>query len=146
MSGGISMKRFTSVVASLLVVVLAMAGYGIEHSEGTVAQVYFIKAKPGKMEEYNRYIREVAGPIDEAAKRNGAYLSLTTLISTKPDSPWTHMRIFVLKDRAQLTNLQKALDNAKLKLEPDAARRKARDDYAATLRDFVSSEVLDVFR
>jgi hypothetical protein len=116
----------------------------LPQDEGTVAQVYFIQAKAGKMEEYNRYIREVATPIDEEAKKNGAFISLTTLISNKSDSPWTHLRIFVLKDRAQLSGLQKALDDAKIKLEPDAAKRKARDDYAATLRDFVSSDALDI--
>ncbi len=142
------MKRAIGVAVCMLVFGWAMASprarRGGPQEDGAVAQVYFIKAKPGKMDDYNRYIREVAGPIDEEAKRNGAFISLTTLISSKPESPWTHMRIFVLKDRAQLANLQKALDDAKLKLEPDAAKRKAHDDYAATLRDFVSSEVLEI--
>ena len=81
---------------------------------------------------------------DEEAKKNGAFLTLTTLISTKPDSPWTHMRIFALRDREQLQNLSRLLDEAKLRLEPDSDKRKKRDDYAATLRDFVSEEVMQI--
>ncbi|HEY5492911.1 MAG TPA: hypothetical protein VIK25_17100, partial [Gemmatimonadaceae bacterium] len=31
-------------------------------STGTLAQVYYWRAKPGKFEEYSRYIRELAEP------------------------------------------------------------------------------------
>ena len=111
---------------------------------GAVAAIYHWKAKPGKLEEYNRYIREVAEPIDREAQRRGAFISVTTYVSQKRDSPWTHMRIFVLKDRAQLENLSKALDAAGARLEPDEAKRKARAEYAATLRDRVSDEVVEI--
>ncbi len=115
-----------------------------QDENATVAQIYYIKAKPGKLDEYNRYIREVAGPIDDEAQKHGAFLSLTTLISSKPDSPWTHMRIFKLRDREQLARLGKLLDEAKLRLEPDEEKRKARDAYAGTLRDFVGEEVVTI--
>ncbi len=116
----------------------------VPEEAATLAQIYYIKAKPGKMEEYNRYIQDVAGPIDDEAQKNGAFLSLTTLISNKPDSPWTHMRIFQLRDRAQQQNLGRLLDEAKMRLEPDAAKRKTRDQYSATLRDFVGEEVMEI--
>ena len=70
--------------------------------------------------------------------------TLTTLVSSKPDSPWTHMRIFAFRDRAQLERLRATLDEAKLRLEPDAEKRKKRDDYAATLRDFVAEDVVTI--
>src|SRR5262249_1689455 len=79
---------------------------------GGIAPIYYWKAKPGKLEEYNRYIREIAEPIDGEARQRGAFISVTTYMSRKPDSPWTHMRIFILKDREQLENLSKALDAA----------------------------------
>ena len=44
----------------------------------TLAQIYFWRAKPGKLEEYTRYIRERAEPIDEDARRSGAFVSVTT--------------------------------------------------------------------
>lgn len=135
-------RRFL-LLTSLLGAACLAANAGPEGDEAaTVAQVYYIKAKPGKLEEYNRYIQEVAAPIDEEARKNGAFLSLTTLISSKPDSPWTHMRIFKLRDRAQQQNLSRLLEEAKLRLEPDAEKRKKRDDYAATLREFVGEEVV----
>jgi len=113
---------------------------------GAVAVIYYWKAKPAKLEEYNRYIREVAEPIDREAKRLGAFISVTTYVSQKPESPWTHMRIFVLKDRAQLESLSKALDAAGARLQPDEAKRKARAEYAATLREAVGQEVVDILK
>ena len=111
---------------------------------GAVAVIYYWKAKPAKLEEYNRYIREIAEPIDREAQQRGAFISVTTYVSQKPDSPWTHMRIFVLKDRAQVENLSKALDAAGARLQPDEAKRKARSEYAATLRDAAGQEVVDI--
>ena len=108
--------------------------------------VYFWKAKPGKLEEYNKYIREFAEPIDEEARRGGAFLSVTTYVSNRPDAPWTHMRVFLLKDRAQLQGLSAALDAAKLRFHPDEAQRAQKDAYAATLRDFVSQEEVEILR
>src|SRR5215813_4649152 len=114
--------------------------------KGTVAVIYYWKAKQGKLADYNRYIREVAEPIDAEAQRTGAFISVTTFVSQKEDGAWTHMRIFVLKDRAQLDKLSQALDAAGARLEPDEAKRKLRAEYAATLRDRVSQEVVDILR
>jgi len=114
--------------------------------QATVAAVYFWKAKPGKLEEYNRYIREVAEPIDAAAQRRGAFLTVLTLRSHKQDSSWTHMRVFLLKDETQLLKLAAELDAAGERLEPDAAKRKAREEYAGTLRDAAGQEVVELLR
>jgi len=132
--------------------VLAILGFGCgwlpaaAGEEGTVAVVYYWKAKDGKMEEYNRYIREVAAPIDAEGQRQGAFLSVTTYISQKKDSPWTHMRVFILKDRDQANKLSAALDAAGVRLEPDEAKRKARSEYAATLRDFVGQDLVEILK
>ncbi len=134
---------------ALLTIVFAgvrFAAAQTQQSTGTIAVLYHWKAKPGKLEEYNRYIREVAEPIDAEAGKQGAFHAVTTFVSSKSDSPWTHLRVFVLKDRAQLDNLSKALDAATAKLEPDEEKRKKRGEYAATLRDLVSREVVDVLK
>lgn len=119
---------------------------GGQEPRGTVAMVYYWKAKPGKLEAYNHYIKTVGEPIDFEAQRARAFVSITTYISRGPDSPWTHMRIFVLKDRAQAANLEKALDDAGLRVEPDANKRKANADLAATLPDPVSHEELEILK
>ncbi len=124
----------------------ALAGGPALGDEGRVAQIYYIKVKPGKLDEYNKYIREYAVPIDAEAQKSGAFVSLATYLSRNPDSSWSHMRIFVCKNRGQLEQLSAALDAAKLKLHPDEAKRKSDADYAATLRDFVGSEVVDILR
>ncbi len=113
---------------------------------GTVAQIYYWKAKPGKMDEYSRYIREVAELVDYDARDHGAFLSITTYVSQRPDSPWTHMRIFVFRDHAQLEKFGAAIDATEERLEPDAGKRKARGEYAATLRDPAGQEVVDILR
>lgn len=110
----------------------------------TVAEVYFWKAKPGKLDEYNRYIREFAEPIDMDAGRRGAFISVTTYVNPRPDAPWTHMRVFLLRDRAQQSGLAAALDAAKLRLHPDEAERSRMTSYAETLRDLAGHETLDV--
>lgn len=129
-------------LTALLIVVTPAVSSAQE--PGALALIYYWKAKPGQLDSYNRYIREIAEPIDEEAQRRGAFLSVTTFISQKSDGPWTHMRVFVLRDQVQLDALSKALDAAGAALEPDEAKRKARSEYAATLRDFVAQEVVEI--
>ena len=111
---------------------------------GTLAQVFYWRAKPGMLDAYTRYIKEVAEPIDAEARRAGAFVSVTTFASRDTLNPWTHMRVFVLRDSAQLAGLSAALDAAGVRLEPDSVKRRVRGEYAATLRDRVGSAVLDI--
>lgn len=112
----------------------------------TLAQVYYWKARPGMLDAYNRYIVEVAEPIDAEAQRRGAFISVTTYQTRDTLSPWTHMRVFLLRDSAQLRGLSAALDAAGRKLEPDSLVRRQRGEYSATLRDRVGSALLDIVR
>ena len=113
-------------------------------SGGTLAQVYYWRAKPGKFDEYTRYIREVAEPIDHEAQRRGAFLSVTTYMTQDTLSAWTHMRVFIFRDSAQLLKLSGALDSAGIRLEPDSAKRRQRSAYSATLRDRVGAAVASI--
>ena len=110
----------------------------------SLAQVYYWRAKPGMVAAYNAYIRDVAQPIDEYARQHGAFISVTTYQSRDTLSPWTHMRVFLVRDSAQLALLGAALNAAGARIEPDSAKRRARSDYAATLRDAAGSAVLDL--
>lgn len=110
----------------------------------TLAQVYYWRAKPGMLEAYTAYIRDVAQPIDEDARQHGAFIRVTTYQSRDTLSPWTHMRIFWLRDSAQLASLGAALNAAGARIEPDSAKRRARSEYAATLRDAAGSGVLAI--
>jgi len=110
----------------------------------TLAQVYYWKARPGKFEEYGRYITTFAEVVDAEARREGAFLSVTTYASRDTLSPWTHMRVFLLRDSLQLKGLSAALDRAGTRVEPDSARRRTRSEYAATLRDRVGGATYDV--
>lgn len=131
---------------------LVIAGIGwtampvMAGQEGAFAVIYYWKAKEGKLEEYNRYIREVAEPIDAEARQQGAFVAVTTFVSSKKDNAWTHMRIFILTDRAQVDKLSTALDAAGAHLEPDEGKRKTRSAYAATLRDLVGQDVVDIMK
>lgn len=56
------------------------------------------------------------------------------------------MRIFVLKDREQAANLEKALGDAGVRVQPDESKRKANSDLAATLRDPVGHEEVEILK
>jgi hypothetical protein len=113
---------------------------------GTLAQIYYWKAKPGKFDEYSRYIRELAEPIDHEAQRRGAFLSVTTYTVRDTLNPWTHMRVFILRDSAQLQRLSVELDSAGIRLHPDSAKRRARNDYSASLRDRIGAVTTELLR
>jgi hypothetical protein len=110
----------------------------------TLAQVYYWRAKPGMLDAYNAYIRDAALPIDEDARQHGAFIRVTTYQSHDTLSAWTHMRIFWLRDSAQLSSLGAALNAAGARVEPDSSKRRARSEYAATLRDAAGSAVLEI--
>ena len=113
-------------------------------AHGTIARVYYWRAKPGKLAEYTEYITKIAEPIDHEAQRHGAFISVTTFASRDTTTPWTHMRVFVLRDSAQLAGLSAALDAAGVALEPDSTKRRQRSQYGATLRDPVGSGTYEI--
>ena len=115
-------------------------------ADAALAQVYYWRARPGKLEEYGRYIAGFAEKVDEEARRAGAFVSVTTYVARDTTSPWTHMRVFLLRDSAQLRGLSAALEQAGLRVEPDSTKRRARAEYSATLRDRVGSATVEVLR
>jgi len=115
-------------------------------TQPTLAQIYFWRARPGKLEEYTRYIRDVAAPIDEEARRTGAFISVTTYMASDTLVPWTHMRVFLLRDSAQLRGLGAALNDAGIRVQPDSVKRRQQSEYSATLRDRVGAMVSTIVR
>lgn len=113
---------------------------------GSIAQIFYWRAKPGKFDEYTRYVRDVAEPIDEEAHRRGAFISVTTYMTQDTASAWTHMRVFILRDSAQWSGLSGALDSAGRRLEPDSVKRSQRAQYSATLRDRVGAATVAILR
>ena len=113
-------------------------------NDATLAQIYFWRARPGKVEEYTRYIVQVAEPIDREAQRVDAFLTVRTYVSRDTTTPWTHMRVFLLRDSLQLAGLEPALAAAGLRLEPDSVRRRQRGEYSATLRDRVGAATTQI--
>ena len=95
---------------------------------------------------YSRYIREVAEPIDHEAQRGGAFLSVATYVTADTTLPWTHMRVFILRDSAQLRGLGAALSAAGTRLQPDSTKRRLQGEYSATLRDRVGATVTQILR
>jgi len=115
-------------------------------ASATLAQVYFWRARPGKLDEYTRYIRDVAAPIDEEARRTGAFISVTTYMASDTLVPWTHMRVFLLRDSAQLRGLGAALNDAGVRIQPDSVKRRQQGEYSATLRDRIGAQVATIVR
>jgi hypothetical protein len=119
---------------------------GEQAQSATLAQIYFWRARPGMLDAYNRYIRDVAEPIDREAQRTGAFLTVTTYVTTDTSLPWTHMRVFLLRDSVQLRDLGTALSAAGVRLQPDSARRRQQGEYSATLRDRVGATVTEIVK
>jgi hypothetical protein len=115
-------------------------------SSATLAQIYFWRARPGRLDEYTRYVRDVAAPIDEEARRSGAFISVTTYLAADTLVPWTHMRVFLLRDSAQLRALGAALNDAGVRVQPDSVKRRQQSEYSATLRDRVGAMVSTIVR
>ena len=117
---------------------------------GPVYVAYYWRARPGRENDYNQYIRGTAEAIDEDARKAGAFIEVRTVLVTPPaDGPppdWTHLRIFTLKNMADVEALGKALDAATLRVVPDEAQRKANSARSAAMRDLVRREVWTTLR
>jgi hypothetical protein len=111
--------------------------------DGPVYVAYYWRAKPDKVAEYNQYVREYAEPIDEEARKAGAFEEVRTYLAppAKDGQPpeWTHLRVFKLKNAAAADALSGALDAATKKMRNEE-QRKAASEKSAGLRDFVRSE------
>jgi hypothetical protein len=130
-----------AVIAAALSSIRAIAGQP-PTSDGTTFVAYYWRAKPGQVDAYTEYIRTVAEPIDEDARRAGVFEDVRT-VTPAPGitTDWTHLRIFRLKSPAAAEALAGGLDAATARVVPDEAKRKANSERSAGLRDFVRREV-----
>src|SRR5215212_8943013 len=111
-------------------------------ASGAVFVAYYWRAKPGQLDAYNQYIKTIAEPIDDNARRAGVFEEVRTVTPAAGTTPdWTHLRIFRLKDAAAEQALAAGLDAATLRVVPSEAQRKANSERSATMRDLVRREV-----
>jgi len=112
--------------------------------------VFYWRARPGKAAEYSDYIRTVAEPIDEDARKAGVFEEIHTyapaIATGAPGADWTHMRVFRLKGYAALDGFSQGMDDATKRVVPDAAQRARNSQRAADLRDLVRQEIWQDFR
>ena len=103
---------------------------------------FYWRAKPGRLDAYNDYIRSVAVPIDEDARRHNVFEELRTVMpSAGTTTDWTHLRIFRVKNLAAVDTFQAGMDAATARVVPDEAQRKANSERSTGLRDAVRREV-----
>ena len=112
--------------------------------------VYYWKARPGKAGAYAEYIRTVAEPIDEEARKAGVFEEVRTytpaIVTGAPGADWTHMRVFKLKSIAAWEAFGAGMDEATRRVHPDEARRKEIMAPAAELRDLLRQEIWREFK
>jgi len=136
-----------ALIAALLVPFNAVAGQQPTSRDTSVFVAYYWRARPGKLDEYNDYIKKTAEPIDEDARRAGVFEEVRTVTPAPGTSvEWTHLRIFRLKNAAAEQALAAGLDAATARVVPDEATRKANSDRSAGLRDLVRREVWTALR
>jgi hypothetical protein len=103
---------------------------------------FYWRAKPGELAAYNDYIKNVAEPIDEDARRAGVFEEIRTVMpAAGTTTDWTHLRIFRVKNLAAVETFQAGMDAATARVVPDEAKRKANSERSAGLRDLVRREV-----
>jgi hypothetical protein len=105
--------------------------------------VYYWRARPGKLDAYNEYIKTIAEPIDESARNAGVFEEVHTYLSSASDASrgdWTHVRVFKLGSGGTAESLSAGLDSATKRLQPDEGARARNTARAAELRDFVKRE------
>jgi hypothetical protein len=135
------------VLAALLAPFDASAGQRPASADTTVFVAYYWRARPGKIDEYNDYIKNTAEAIDEDARRAGVFEEVRTVTPAAGTvTDWTHLRIFRLKNAAAEQALGAGLDAATLRVVPDEAKRKANNERSAGLRDLVRREVWTALR
>lgn len=137
------MKRVAAIVLLGVAAYWAVSAHAqISSRDGSVFVAYFWRAKPGQADAYSDYVRKTAEPIDENARRAGAFEEVRT-VTPAPGvtADWTHLRIFRVKNMAAADALAAALDAATTRAVPDEAMRKANSERSAGLRDFVRREV-----
>jgi hypothetical protein len=119
-------------------------------AERPVYLVFYWRARPGKAAEYSEYIRTVAEPIDESARKAGVFEEVHTytpaIATGAPGADWTHMRVFRLKGYAALDAFSQGMDDATRRVVPDAAQRARNSQHAADLRDLLRQEIWQDFR
>jgi hypothetical protein len=71
------MSHMTRLIMMAIAATMLAAGVA-SAQDGPVYVAYYWRAKPGKLAEYNAYIREYAEPIDEAARQAGAFEEVRT--------------------------------------------------------------------
>ena len=133
---------FAVLMLSLLSPLAPAAGQAPVSSNGAVFVAYYWRARPGQLEAYNQYIKTVAEPIDEDARKAGVFEEVRT-VNPAPGTTtdWTHLRIFRLKDAAAEQAMAAGLDAATARVVPSEAQRKANSERSAGLRDLVRREV-----
>ncbi len=125
-----------------------------DQTAGSAAQpiyvVYYWRARPGKLAAYSEYIRNVAEPIDEEARKAGVFEEVKTytpaVVTGAPGADWTHMRVFRLKSFAAWDAFSAGLDAAATRVHPDEPKRREVMGVSAELRDLVRQEVWREFR
>ena len=133
---------FALLMLSLFSLPAPAAAQSTATSNGAVFVAYYWRAKPGQLEAYNQYIKTVAEPIDEDARKAGVFEEVRT-VNPAPGTTtdWTHLRIFRLKDAAAEKAMAAGLDAATARVVPSEAQRKANSERSAGLRDLVRREV-----
>jgi hypothetical protein len=121
-----------------------------QSAQRSIYLVYYWRARPGRTAEYSDYIRTVAEPIDEDARKAGVFEEVRTytpaIATGAAGADWTHMRVFRLKGYAALDAFSQGMDEATRRVVPDAGRRTKHSQHAAELRDLVRQEIWQDFR
>ena len=119
-------------------------------SAGRIYHVEYLRAFPGKSDDYDRFVRTVFRPMLDAMVARGIWTKYGFLAvpyhGASPCADYTHVFVAQLQNFAALDREQKACGEVQKKLHPDEAeRRRLFEEDLPAIREMVREEFLQDF-
>ena len=117
---------------------------------GRIYHVEYLRAFPGKSDDYDRFVKTVFRPMLDAMVARGIWTRYGFLTvpyhGPSPCADYTHIFIAQLQGFAALDREQKAWSEVQKKLHPDEAeRRRLFEEELPAIREMVREEFLQDF-
>jgi len=123
---------------------------GLSPIGGRIYHVEYLRAFPGKSDDYDRFVKTVFPPLLDAMVARGIWQKYSFLTvpyhGVAPCSDYTHVFVAQLRNFAALDDEQRAWAEVQKKFHPDEAeRRRLFEEDLPRIREMVREEFLQDF-
>lgn len=153
------MKRAVSLLAACVLCAASAAAAppagespygGLSPVGGRIYHVEYLRAFPGKSDDYDRFVKSVFRPMLDAMVARGIWQKYSFLTvpyhGVAPCSDYTHVFVAQLRNFAALDDEQRAWAELQKRFHPDEAeRRRLFEEELPRIREMVREEFLQDF-